>query len=49
MSKYLYSGKIFKLKEHLDRLYKNAKALMLEIPLTPDELKRNVEDAMKRN
>ena len=45
----IYSGKIFKLKEHLDRLYKSAKALMLEIPLTPDELKRDVEEAVKRN
>jgi branched-chain amino acid aminotransferase len=45
----IYSGKIFKLKEHLDRLYKSAKALMLEIPLTPDELKKDVEDAVKRN
>jgi branched-chain amino acid aminotransferase len=45
----IYSGKIFKLKEHLDRLYKSAKALMLEIPLTPDELKRDVEDAVERN
>ena len=44
-----FSGKVFKLKEHLDRLYKSAKALMLEIPLTPDELKRDVEDAVKRN
>ena len=45
----IYSGKIFKLKEHLDRLYKSAKALMLEIPLTPDELNKDVEDAVKRN
>jgi branched-chain amino acid aminotransferase len=45
----IYSGKIFKLKEHLDRLYKSAKALMLEIPLTPDELKKDVEDSVKRN
>ena len=45
----VYSGKVFKLKEHLDRLYKSAKALMLEIPLTPDELKKDVEDAVKRN
>ncbi|XMB90730.1 aminotransferase class IV [Methanosarcina hadiensis] len=36
----IYSGKIFKLEEHLDRLYKSARALMLEIPLTRDELKR---------
>jgi branched-chain amino acid aminotransferase len=45
----IYSGKIFKLEEHLDRLYKSAKALMLEIPLAPDELKKDVEDAVKRN
>lgn len=45
----IYSGKIFKLEEHLERLYKSAKALMLEIPLKPDELKRDVEDAVKQN
>lgn len=45
----IYSGKIFKLEEHLDRLYKSAKALMLEIPLTPDELKNDVEDAVRHN
>lgn len=45
----IYSGNIFKLEEHLDRLYKSAKALMLEIPLTRDELKKDVEEAVRRN
>jgi len=45
----VYSGKIFKLEEHLDRLYKSAKALMLEIPLTREELKKDVEEAVRRN
>ena len=29
-----YNGRIFKCKEHIDRLYAAAKAIMLEIPLT---------------
>lgn len=45
----IYSGKIFKLNEHLDRLYKSAKAIMLEIPLTKGKLKKAVEDAVARN
>lgn len=34
----IYAGRIFKLTEHLERLYRSAKALALEIPLSLDEL-----------
>ena len=27
-----YNGRVFKLKEHLDRFYESAKSIMLEIP-----------------
>jgi len=30
-----YNGSVFKLKEHIDRLYYSAKAILLEIPLSP--------------
>ena len=30
-----YHGKVFKLREHVDRLFCSAKAIMLRIPLTP--------------
>lgn len=33
-----YNGRIFKLKEHIDRLYMSAKAIMLEIPISKEEL-----------
>ena len=45
----IYAGKIFKLHEHLIRLYRSAKALMLEIPMPLEVLKKDVEDAVKRN
>ena len=32
-----YNGRVFKLKEHIDRLYSSAKAIGLEIPLSPAE------------
>jgi branched-chain amino acid aminotransferase len=44
-----YSGNIFKLDEHLDRLYNSAHAILLKIPYTKDELKQLVVDTVKRN
>ncbi len=34
----LYGGKIFRLEQHLDRLFASAKAIMLKIPMTTEEL-----------
>ena len=34
----LYSGKIFRLNQHLDRLFASAKAIMLDMPMTKAEL-----------
>ena len=33
-----YSGVIFKLKEHIKRLYESAKSILIEIPMTPEEM-----------
>jgi branched-chain amino acid aminotransferase len=33
-----YHGRVFKLREHIDRLYSSAKAILLEIPMTPAEM-----------
>ncbi len=33
-----YNGRIFRLKEHIDRLYDSAKAIMLEIPVSKEEM-----------
>ncbi|MDR7484249.1 MAG: branched-chain-amino-acid transaminase [Armatimonadota bacterium] len=35
----VYGGRIFKLEEHLDRLYESARAILLEIPLSRDEMR----------
>ena len=33
-----YNGRVFKLKEHIDRLFYSAKAILLEIPMTHAEV-----------
>src|SRR5512135_2391483 len=43
-----YNGRVFKLKEHIDRLYYSAKAIMLSIPLSPAEMTRAVVEACRR-
>jgi branched-chain amino acid aminotransferase len=45
----IYNGRVFKLKEHLERLYSGAKALLLTIPLSPEDLGKQVEEAVKIN
>ncbi len=44
-----YNGKIFKLEEHIDRLYDSAEAISLQIQLTRDELKDAVLNTLKAN
>ncbi len=44
-----YNGRIFKLDEHLRRLYGSAKAIMLEIPLGFDEMKQAVVETVRAN
>ncbi len=45
----VYAGKVFRLKEHLDRLYDSARAVALEIPLTPAQMAEAVESTVKAN
>ena len=45
----IYSGKIFKLKEHLNRLYLSAKAVYLKIPLSVNELEDKVRETVRLN
>ena len=42
----VYSGNIFRLKEHIDRLYESAKSLMLEIPMTHEEVMQATIDTV---
>jgi branched-chain amino acid aminotransferase len=45
----IYGGRIFKLKEHLIRLYDSARSIALDIPISRDEMTRVVEDVVKTN
>jgi branched-chain amino acid aminotransferase len=44
-----YHGRVFKLKEHVDRLYCSAKALLLTIPMSPPEMVRAVVETCRKN
>lgn len=44
-----YNGRVFKLKEHIDRLYMSAKAILLTIPMTHEEMMRAVVETCRRN
>ena len=35
----LYDGKVFRLDEHVERLYRSAKAIHLQIPQSPEEMR----------
>ncbi|MGA2554872.1 MAG: branched-chain-amino-acid transaminase [Verrucomicrobiota bacterium] len=44
-----YNGRVFKLSEHIDRLYFSAKAILLNIPMTHREMMQTVLAACRRN
>ncbi len=44
-----YGGRIFKLKEHLTRLWESAHTLMLKVPMSPAEMENAIVDTLKRN
>ena len=45
----LYNGRIFRLDQHLDRLFASAKAIMLTIPMSKEELVTACCETCKRN
>jgi len=45
----VYAGKVFRHKEHTERLYESAKAIALKIPLSPEEMTAAVEETVKAN
>ncbi|MGL4370501.1 MAG: aminotransferase class IV, partial [Spirochaetota bacterium] len=45
----IYNGKIFKLHEHIERLYASAQAIMLTIPMTAVEMEKAVTDTVRVN
>ncbi|MBI2879227.1 MAG: aminotransferase class IV, partial [Candidatus Rokubacteria bacterium] len=44
-----YGGRVFRLDQHLDRLWAGARTLMLEIPLGRDELRQAVLATLRAN
>jgi branched-chain amino acid aminotransferase len=44
-----YNCLVFKLKEHIERLYESAHTIMLRIPMTPGEMTRAVVATLKQN
>ncbi|RJG16923.1 branched-chain-amino-acid transaminase [Paenibacillus thiaminolyticus] len=45
----VYSGNIFKCREHLERLYDSAKSIMLDIPLPLEEMQDAMVETIRRN
>ncbi len=44
-----YNGRVFKLAEHIERLFYSAKAILLKIPMSPRELTAAVVQTCRRN
>ena len=44
-----YDGIVFKLREHLDRLYESAKSIKIELPFEKHELGQMVVEVLKKN
>jgi branched-chain amino acid aminotransferase len=44
-----YNGVVFKLKEHIDRLYRSAHTIMLQIPVTKEEIIDIVLETLRKN
>ena len=44
-----YNGRVFKLKEHIDRLFYSAKAILLELPMAHAALMKAVVDSCRKN
>ena len=44
-----YNGRVFRLKEHVDRLYESAKAIALDVPMTKAEMSELILEACRVN
>ena len=45
----VYHGRVFLLREHVERLYESARAIRLEIPMTPDQMIQAVNETVQAN
>ena len=44
-----YNGRVFRGKQHIDRLYASARAIALEIPMSKEELSQAIKDTLAAN
>lgn len=44
-----YRGRVFRLQEHIDRLYESAKSIMLEVGIPKEEMLEAVLETLRRN
>src|SRR5260221_5744783 len=44
-----YNGRVFKLREHIDRLFCSAKAILLDLPMSRTAIMRAVVDTCRKN
>jgi branched-chain amino acid aminotransferase len=44
-----YNGRVFRLKEHIDRLFYSAKAILLDLPISHSEIMRAVVETCRKN
>lgn len=44
-----YNGRVFRLEEHLDRLWDSARSICLEIPMSKEEMKEALLETIRRN
>src|SRR5438093_10593333 len=45
----IYDGKIFRLKEHVDRLFDSARAIKLDIPMTREQMIAAIQATVTAN
>src|SRR6516164_4086074 len=45
----VYDGKIFRLRQHIDRLYESARSIKLEIPMTKEKMIEDVKSTVQAN
>lgn len=45
----VYSGRVFKFREHIERLYRSAHAMMITLPITQDEMAEAVLKTLRTN
>src|SRR3954453_15089861 len=44
-----YSGKVFRLEQHVNRLFESAQAIYLQIPMTREDMGRAIEETLAAN